>query len=104
MGRYGKPLGTTIASPKTVLSFAEELMLCPSEESAITRMRRDLEAARGVYIVAGDVASAADIGHAQILIPTGPNETPFCLLAAVVCERAQVAIDKYGDSWDGPRS
>lgn len=93
------PLGSTLASPKAVLTFAEELMLCPTEDAVIIRLQRDREAARGVYVIAGDVASAACVGRARILIPFGPNETPFCLLAAVVCVRAQLAIEKHGDSW-----
>ena len=102
MGRCGKPLGEKIDSPKTVLSFAEDLILCPTEAAVIIRLQRDREAARGVYVIAGDVASAADIGRALILIPVGPNETPFCLLAAIVTLRAQAAIEKYGDHWLGP--
>jgi hypothetical protein len=99
MRRDPKPLGKRIASPAAVLSFAEDLMLCPTEEAALVRMQRDRESARGCYIIAGDVASATDIGCALILIPVGPNETPFCLLAAVVRLRAQGAIEKYGDHW-----
>jgi hypothetical protein len=96
------PLGPTIAPPKTVLSFAEDLMLCPTEEAALVRMQRDREAARGCYIIAGDVASAACVGRALILIPVGQNETPFCLLGAVVLLRTQTAIEKSGDHWLGP--
>lgn len=93
------PLGPKIAPPSVVLSFAEDLMLCPTEESALVRMLRDREAARGCYIIAGDVGAAADAGRAQILIPVGSGETPFCLLGAVVRLRAQAAIDKHGDAW-----
>ena len=50
------PLGSTLASPKAVLTFAEELMLCPTEDAVIIRLQRDREAARGVYVIAGDVA------------------------------------------------
>jgi hypothetical protein len=96
------PLGSKIASPSAVLSFAEDLMLCPTEEAALTRMQRDREAARGCYITANDAASAVYIGRALILIPVGQNETPFCRLGLVVRLRAQAAIEKYGDHWLGP--
>jgi hypothetical protein len=99
MKQHGKPLGNKSAPPKTVLAFAEDLMLCPTEDAAQVRIERDLEAARGCYIISGDVASAACIGRALILIPTGQNETPFCLLGAVVLLRAEAAIQEHGDSW-----
>jgi hypothetical protein len=102
MKRYGKPLGNAIASPKTVLSFAEDLMLCPTEDAAQVRIGRDLEAARGCHIISVDVASATDIGRAAILIPIGQNETPFCLLGAIVRLRAEAAIEKYGNHWLSP--
>jgi hypothetical protein len=96
------PLGPKIAPPSAVLSFAEDLMLCPTEEAALTRMQRDREAARGCYITANDVDAAAGAGRAQILIPVGSAETPFCLLGEVVRLRAQAAIEKYKDHWLGP--
>lgn len=97
------PLGPTIASPSAVLSFAEDLILCPTEEAALVRMRRDREAARGCYITANDVAFSTYAGRARILIPIGANETPFCLLATVVRLRAQDVIEKYGDFWTAQR-
>jgi hypothetical protein len=96
------PVGPTIAPPSVVLSFAEDLMLCPTEEAALVRMQRDREAARGCCTIAEGVNSAACIGRARILMPTSPTETPFCLLGAVVRLRAQMAIEKYGDHWLGP--
>jgi hypothetical protein len=53
-------------------------------------------------VIAGDVASAACVGRALILIPVGQNETPFCLLGAVVLLRAKTAIEKFGHHWLGP--
>jgi len=100
MKRHGKPLGNKSASPKTVLAFAEDLMLCPTEDAAQVRIERDLEAARGCYIISGDVASAAYRARAVILIPVGQNETPFCLLAAIVRLRCEAAIEKFGDAWN----
>jgi len=96
---YGKPLGRTLAPPKAVLSFAEDLMLCPTEDGALIRIERNLEAARGCYVTARDVASEAYLGRALILIPTSSNETPFCLLGAIVRLRAEAAIQQHGDSW-----
>jgi len=100
--RQRGPCGRTLASPKAVLSFAEDLILCPTEEAVKVRLQRDREAARGVYVTAGDVNSAACAGRARILIPIGPNETPFGLLAQIVILRAQMAIEKHGDHWLGP--
>ena len=100
MKRHGKPLGPKSAPPKTVLAFAEDLMLCPTEDAARVRIERDLEAARGCYIVSGDVASAADRARAVILIPAGQNETPFCLLAAIVRLRCEAAVEKFGNAWN----
>jgi hypothetical protein len=96
------PLGPKIAPPSAVLSFAEDLMLCPAEEAAILRMQRDREAARGCYIIANDVGAAACTGRARILIPVGKIETPFCLLGLVVKLRAEEAMQKHGDHWLGP--
>jgi hypothetical protein len=96
------PLGPKMAAPKAVLSFAEDLILCPSEEAALVRIQRDREAARGCYIIANDAGSATCTGRARILIPVGSNETPFCLLGMVVKLRAEAAIAQYGDHWLGP--
>ncbi len=93
------PLGSTIAKPSDVLSFAEGLMICPTEESALVHMKRDREAARGCSIISGDVVSAAEIGRVKILMTVGQNETPFCLLACVVRLRCQTAIEKNEDAW-----
>lgn len=94
------PLGPRLALPSAVLSFAEALMLCPTEEAALTRMQRDREGARGAYIVAGDVGRAADIGRARILIPYRDDEAPFALLGHVVALRAQAALDQNRkDEW-----
>jgi hypothetical protein len=79
--QHGNSLGNTIASPKNVLSFAEDLIICPTEEAVTSLMRRDLEAARGVYIIAGDLDTSAGRGHVQFAIPVSQTETPFCLLA-----------------------
>lgn len=73
MSLRGTGLGPTIAKPSAVLSFAEDLMLCPTEESALIRIQRDLEAARGCQIIAGDVASEVGKRHAQISVPTGES-------------------------------
>lgn len=93
------PLGETLALPSAVLVFAEGLMLCPTEESALTHMQRDREGARGCYSIAGDVASEAYAGRAHILIPKGREETPFALLGQVVCLVVQATIDRHGDKW-----
>jgi len=95
------PLGNKLASPKNVLSFAEDLILCPTEEAVKVLLQRDREAARGVYITAGDVNTEVGKGHVQVLIPVGPHETPFGLLGAVVRAQAQAAIEKYGGNWPG---
>jgi hypothetical protein len=100
MKQHGKPLGHTSAPPKTVLAFAEDLMLCPTEDAVRVRIERDLEAARGCHIVSGDVASAADRLRAAILIPVGQNETPFCLLAVIVRLRCEATIEKFGNAWN----
>jgi hypothetical protein len=67
----GTGFGPTIAKPSVVLSFAEDLMLCPTEESALIRMQRDPEAARGFQIIAGDVASEVGKRRVPISVPTG---------------------------------
>jgi hypothetical protein len=100
--RQRGPLGSTLASPHAVLSFAEDLMLCPNEAAVIVRLQRDREAARGVYVIAGDAARAHDIAHVLAAFQFGPNETPFCLLASVVRAHAQAMIAKRGNSWGPP--
>jgi hypothetical protein len=102
MKQHRKPLGNKLAAPKTVLSFAEDLMLCPTEDGVQARIARDLEAARGCYTIAGDVASEVYKLNAAILIQVGQNETPFCLFATVVRLRCEAAIEKFGDSWNPP--
>lgn len=96
------PLGNKLASPKSVLSFAEDLMICPNEDAVKVRLQRDREAGRGVYVIAGDAVRAADIRRALAAIPFDRTDTPFCLLCEIVRARAQAAIDKHGDSWGVP--
>jgi hypothetical protein len=96
------PLPGPLALPKTVLAFAEDLILCPTEEAVTIRIERDRQAARGCYVTANDVVSEIGRGNAQIAIPVGPSETPFCLLASVVIARVREAVAKHGDSWGSP--
>jgi hypothetical protein len=97
------PLGPKLASPKTVLSFAEDLMLCPTEDAAKALLQRDREGARGVYAIAGDAVRSGDAKRAQALIRTGPNQTPFFVLAAVVRLIANATIERYGGNhWPSP--
>jgi hypothetical protein len=103
MSRFGKPVGLRPARPKTVLSFAEDLMLCPTEESALSRIHRDREAARGFRVISGDLATAVGRGNATIAIPVHQDETPFCLVASVVRLRAQEALEEYQNAW-GPEA
>jgi hypothetical protein len=101
MRKHG-PLGNKLASPKTVLSFAENLILCPTEDAVIALLQRDREAARGAYAVAGDAHSAVCTGRAQVLIQPARGQTPFFLLAVIVRDYAKTILEKYGDVWPGP--
>src|ERR1041385_1886269 len=42
MKKRGEPLPRSLGLPSGVLSFAEEIMICPSEESASVRMQQGL--------------------------------------------------------------
>lgn len=99
MKQHGQPLGPTNAGPKAVLSFVEGLMICPTEDAALTHIARDLEPAKTCSIIAGDVASADDIRNALSVDLPGQGETPFCYLAAILRYRSEAAIEKFGDSW-----
>jgi hypothetical protein len=102
MSRTAQPLGQTLARPETVLSFAEDLMLCPNEESALKLIQRDLEASRGLLLFSTATLVEVERGNARIEVSFGQNETPFCLVAGVARQRAQEAIADYEDSWFGP--
>jgi|ERR1043166_3297722 hypothetical protein len=96
---HGQPLGRTIAAPSAVLAFAESLLVCSTEESVLSHIRKDLEAARVFRIILDDIASEVERGKASIAIPMGQSETPFRLVASIVRLRALSTIDRHGDSW-----
>ena len=99
---HPKAVGPKIAAPSSVLSFAEALLLCPTEDAVLARMQRDQEGARGYYIVANDVAALDATGRAVFAIPPTPCETPFGLLSEIVIVWSKTSLEKHADSWGLP--
>jgi hypothetical protein len=93
------PVGGTLAEPAKVLSFARNLMLCATEQSAASYIGQDRESARACYIVSDDFATAENKESAEILIPEPTFETPFFLLASIAMARAKLAIERHGGLW-----
>jgi hypothetical protein len=92
-------ISSKLALPRTVLSFAEDLMLCQTEAAAASHIEQDREAARGCWIVADELASATGKERNQFSVSLGATQTPFRLLAAIAIARCQLAIERNGDSW-----
>jgi hypothetical protein len=99
MTRYGKPLEGESPLLSVAITFVENLMLCPTEEAALTRMQQDLESARIVYIIGGDLGRSLDAAYAQFLIQASHDQTPFFELACAVRVKLMATLDEEGPNY-----
>jgi len=86
--------------PSDVLSFAESLTACPTEEAVQSHIRRNPAKAQAFLAMSQSLAHAAEKGSAPILIPTVPNQTPFFVLSHCVSVWVQNGIDTIGNRWN----
>jgi hypothetical protein len=68
------------------LSFAETLVLCPSESSVSSHMQRDQRAIQSFLRISEVVANDIGTGNTKFVNPPGPEQTPFYLVASSVQE------------------
>jgi hypothetical protein len=102
--RFEKLLGhdrqfvcNTFPPPKDVLSFAEKLMVCQTEEQAASRIGLDREAAKGCLEIAKTGVSAYEKENGIILTA---SQMPFAALSTVVIWSCRKHIAKTGrDQW-----
>jgi len=87
--------------PNDVLSFAKELLNCPSTDALITRMQQSSEKARARAFLMAAVSLAFDVekGNVAIKVSAGSFPTPFYVLATLVIERMQLTLNQRGNRW-----
>jgi len=93
------PYGAGLPTPARVLTFAEALLLCPTEDAVLAHIARDREAAELCRGHANDMASAFDIESAAIGLERSTYETPFYLLASVLVRRARLSVEQMDEKW-----
>lgn len=86
--------------PSAALTFAESLLLCPSQHGAIEQMRRDRAGARAFLAIAKSLeplmleAGIASAGQ------TLKESTPFFVLGSAVQEYLRGLKQHNEDSWE----
>jgi len=98
-GLQTDPFGDTRPAPARVLSFAEALLLCPTEDAVQVHIARDRAAAELCRVHANDMASAFDIENAANGLERSMHETPFYLLASVLVRRARLSVEQMDEKW-----
>jgi hypothetical protein len=73
-------------SPKLAVEFGEALILCPSEESAKSRVESDREGARAFLSIAEVALQRVKDGDLQLAPRRREEQTPFFLLVSLVRE------------------
>lgn len=98
-GLQTDPFGEQRPTPAEVLSFAEELLVCPTEDAVLTHIGRDRRSAELCRVYAVDMASGFDIESAASGLERSTHETPFYLLASVLVHRARLSVEQMDEKW-----
>ena len=89
----------TGAKPSDALSFAEWLMLCPSESSAIAHMQRDQKGAIAFLEIARILDEEFATRNAKPLNAPHPDQTPYYIVSSGVVEWLNSRKDYFPDMW-----
>jgi hypothetical protein len=93
------PFGEQLPAPKRVSSFAEALLVCPTEDAILTHIGRDRESAELCRGYANDMATGFDIESAAAGLERSMHETPLYLLASVLVRRARLSAEQMDEKW-----
>jgi hypothetical protein len=86
--------------PNDVLSFAQALIACRTEEAAQSHIRTNPATARAFHAMSQSLAYAVGKGDVQLSIPTVPGQTPFYALGFCVGVWVQNRSDTIGNRWN----
>lgn len=69
-----------VTTERILREFASDLMLCPTEQAAQSRMLADILTARDFLLIAGALGTELDRGHVRFEFAMPQETTPFFVL------------------------